>query len=481
LQYAESHYKFRFPTSPLFKREPELLCDAPFQVVPGEACPLWLVAHDAHLFPVRLHSIDCAWERPGESVPFTLDCEQNLNEPFHFLQFFLPEPPHKGAWTLRTKMRYTLLRKNKWKETDRWNYPMPPEPLRIDFLELPLPKPAGWLAGETHCHTWYSSSQVEFGASPVVLQGAAKACGLDYVFITDHSYDFAWKNSDYMHPTDPEEQFNLLVKEIHELPPYPHLIAGEEVSCGNSRGENVHLLVLGNQSYIHGQGDGGRRWFNYKPDHSIADVVGLADGAPCFAAHPKMRMGYLERKILNRGTWHKNDMTSGIWGLQFWDGVRDFGFEKGRRFWIHELLDGHYLLPLAGSDAHGDLNHYIGMKTPLISLRENREHIFGFVRTVIPEMKMLRQGPLYLTEGPALWFEGGVLRAQTNRELGGFAFVKLFGAKKGDTQETEIALAVGEDLEHEWKTDAWSDFAYVRAECETKHGRFAMTSAKQYL
>jgi hypothetical protein len=89
----------------------------------------------------------------------------------------------------------------------------------------------------------------------------------------------------------------------------------------------------------------------------------------------------------------------------------------------------------------------------------------------------LRHGPLYLTEGPALWFDGDHLRARTTRGLGAFDGVKLFGAKKGDTRETEIALPVGEELEYGWNTDAWQDFVYIRAECETRHGRFAMTNA----
>ncbi len=56
--YFEMHYRFRYlPFSRYFKREPEILADAPHRLEPGRKLPLTILVKDAHRFPITLHKI----------------------------------------------------------------------------------------------------------------------------------------------------------------------------------------------------------------------------------------------------------------------------------------------------------------------------------------------------------------------------------------------------------------------------------------
>lgn len=491
--YAETHFKFRLPGSRLFQDEPELLVDTAAQVVPGAPCVFYLVAREADRFPVFMKRVEGYWQDPnGIRVPFLLPCEQYLDQPFHFLPLTCPSPPAPGIWLAHTTLFYE--RSGSFRVKERWNYPhLPPQPLLVRFLASPPPRPDGWIAGETHCHSWHSSDPVEYGAPPSVLQQAALARGLDFICITDHSYDFAWRKDAYQQAADPVRRYADLQAETLALPSYPLVLAGEEVSCANARGENVHMLVPGAPSYLPGQGDGGRRWFHNRPDLDIASILALTPG-PCFAAHPKVPMGSLERRVFRRGGWDIPDLhlekERRLAGLQFWNGARDQGFYAGRAFWIDQLLRGHRLLPLGGSDAHGDLNDCTGVRLPLWSLKHSRHHVFGQVHTVLPHagkpspaslLRALSGDRLYATEGPALWWEPGekgpLLQALSSKDFGALRSVRLFYASPGAKEESMVELMEAPSFSGHWETSSRHEACYLRAECETVQGLFALTSA----
>jgi hypothetical protein len=256
------------------------------------------------------------------------------------------------------------------------------------------------------------------------------------------------------------------------------MIAGEEISCGNLKKQNVHLLTFGNEHYVEGHGDGGRRWWNTKPDLTISEAIGKNI---CFAAHPKLQMLFLEKLLLKRGHWSFKDLTENkIYGIEFWNGFRGKDFYEGRKLWIKCLLAGHKLLPLGGNDAHGDLNSYTAVKKPLWSLKNNNEHIFGLVRTVIPNTGKppFSEVPenLYVTDGPALWFEKTdekgkfILHAKSTEDFGKFLNINIFKTEK--KEEMQVSNSLSYDFEV-----SLHDNLYVRAECETSKGKFALTAA----
>ena len=93
----------------------------------------------------------------------------------------------------------------------------------------------------------------------------------------------------------------------------------------------------------------------------------------------------------------------------------------------------------------------------------------------------------YITDGPALWWDREVdtviFHAQSTQDLGGgFRYIRIYGrrilaggkwaAKEEICPESLVAASQNETI-----TVHSSGYAYLRAECETATGRFAMTSA----
>ena len=185
---------------------------------------------------------------------------------------------------------------------------------------------------------------------------------------------------------------------------------------------------------------------------------------------------------------------------------------------------GNYLLPIGGNDAHGDLNDTTAVDLPLLSLKHSRAHIFGNVRTVIRVGSRKLEDPhidsalphsmssrtpfrdhlthtlsldvinaafaadnCYITDGPALWWErdrnGITFHARSNKVTGGgFRYIRIYGrrmlsnGKLAPDEEVLIGSLVAAP-DHADIPVATFDFAYVRAECETATGKFALTSA----
>ncbi|SHK41557.1 PHP domain-containing protein [Fibrobacter sp. UWB12] len=539
LRYAETHFKFKLPWSLLYKPWPEIIFDAPFQFVPGVEPTLWIVVRDADRFPTTLKNAEIvlksavdeccgtyfenarAQEAQTRDARFqdahkpriTICKELNIEvrEQMRFIPLALGKIP-AGSYEAHCKL--TVERDGKTQTFERWNLPrLKPVPLRFKVLNEKPPIAPGYAAGEMHCHTHYSADHVEYGATPEVLQQAAKAVGLDFVSCTDHAYDFAFTQEDYTkEAVSPVPRFQKLSEEIAALPEkdenggdMPLMIAGEEVSAGNSKGENVHMTVLGPEGYLPGLGDCGRYWLENRPTRSIKQILNMTE-AHCFAAHPFQQMGLLEKFVFRRGYWKPEDLNikgkHPIRGLQFWNGIRDEGFKLGREFWINELGKGNYLLPIGGNDAHGDLNGMTAVSLPLFSLKHTRAHTFGNVRTVV---KLDKSGSTtladinaafaadncYITDGPALWWERTgkeiTFHARSNKEMGGgFRYIRIFGrrelpnGKLAPTEEIMLGSLVAAPDHADIPVTTFG-FAYVRAECETATGKFALTSAAQLL
>lgn len=486
--YAEMHYKFKLPWSLLYKKEPEIILDAPFQIVPGENITVFIVVREANRFPVTLESFSATFTAPGFRLEKIRELQKKVAEPFRFFSVDCGKFP-PGKYEVEASVKISI--GSRKKRIRRFNLSgLKNSPLRICVLKESVPKPEGFIAGDVHAHTHYSADPVEFGVSPAVLQKAAKAVGLDFVFCTDHSYDFAFEESDYMVRADAKARYEALRKEISELPDCPRMIAGEEISAGNAQGKNVHLLLPGHPEYIPGEGDCGRKWLDNRPTLSIPRILSETK-LPCFAAHPKETIGWLERLIFNRGDWESADLQRNsenpIRGLEFWNGSRDRGFKLGREFWISELERGNFLLPLGGNDAHGDLNEYTGVKIPLLRLKRSRSHIFGYVRTVIEGKDALnaiqtQTASLYITDGPALWWERDgedvLFHVKSSEDFGEIKSFTVSGQSASCEHERPLAISPERisGIEATCRISL-SGFRYVRAEAETVLGRFALTSA----
>ena len=95
----------------------------------------------------------------------------------------------------------------------------------------------------------------------------------------------------------------------------------------------------------------------------------------------------------------------------------------------------------------------------------------------------------YITDGPALWWERDgkkiIFHARSNKETGGgFRYIRIYGrqvlpnGKLALEEEVMIGSLVAAP-DHADIPVATFGHAYVRAECETATGKFALTSAAQ--
>ncbi|MFH1143720.1 MAG: FlgD immunoglobulin-like domain containing protein [Candidatus Eisenbacteria bacterium] len=61
--------------------------------------------------------------------------------------------------------------------------------LRVRVGDGPFPWPADWYGGDTHYHSMYTNNTAEFGAPLPAVRLAARAVGLHWLVVTDHSCD----------------------------------------------------------------------------------------------------------------------------------------------------------------------------------------------------------------------------------------------------------------------------------------------------
>lgn len=502
LGYAETHFKFRLPWSPLHRSLPEMIVDAPSLALPDQEIPITLAVHDAHRFPVRLEETKIVVRSRGEFHQTVWAPGLLLDQPFHWIRLPLPGPLLPGAQWVDVAFRVSDRRGRTWTFLNQ-NLPgLSPRSLRILRLQSGFPAPGGWVSGDLHVHTHWSEDPVEWGADPAVLRDAARCMGLGFFAATDHSYDFAWEHPDYLRAADPTLRFAAFRESLPpDAPDQPVVLPAEEISCGNSRGENIHLLAIDHPVYIPGQGDGGRRGLRNQPDLSIPQVLErlTESGAPAFAAHPRPGIGWLQRKVFRRGQWDREDLHPGIHGLQIANGSWGRDFFEGRGLWVSDLVRGNRRLPIAGNDAHGDLNRATQVAFPLLRLRQTEHHRFGNLRTwILPDGPPSRQtirsalagSPCLISDGP--WLElrvpdarhpsersgsNGTVRTASLPEFGNVQRVLVFGHQPGDTRETVMLDEHPSALASEHGFAVGASTSYLRAELVTESGFRAISRA----
>lgn len=509
LNYAEIHYRPRFTPSLLYSRRPEILFDAPSRIDPGRPLPLFLIIKDAHRFPVKLESVNVrmVYEDGADRVA-AFPYEGDIVDTMIWWDSINIIPDKSGYVTidpylvLRDGRRMRLVHVDNYRATLH-------EPLHVYVSPEPLPGGDHWFHGDAHCHSFFTSDQVEFGAPAEALTHAARCMGLDWLAVTDHSYDLDDRADDYTAEDPSLGKWH----ELHRLSAGTDsditVIPGEEVSCRNAEGRNCHLLAIDADNFIRGSGDSGERGLANHSELSIGEVAAacMDSGGLACAAHPRERVPWTEKAVLNRGQWSELDLeTPGISALQVFNGEHDTGFYDGIAQWVRLLLGGRKLVLLGGSDSHGDMNRQRHIGVPLLTMKERRIHLFGATRTVVRAASAARgdivrgiaEGRTVITEGPFIGLTataggqsegpGGTLPAGTatisasfrsSREFGALQSVRILAGFHGETTEREIHSPVirGGAYTHECGFEAdLSHARYLRAECVTVPDRYCMTN-----
>jgi len=413
LLYAETHYRFKYFFSYLKKNEPEIIIDIPSRLKRGDLLPVLLIIKDADKYPVVIQSIT-VFEKGQCLVTFPI--QKRINQTYYdIINELNTSKLATGGHEFTIQVRYKIGKKEKICISDN-HRGTSHQPLLTYISEDSLPRLGHCLYGETHCHTNYTSDQVEFGASLSATASMAQSQGLDFFCAADHSYDLDDHEDNFL-LNDPDlkkwKKFRTEVQEINKINNDVLIIPGEEVTVRNSRQQNVHLLVYNSDEFYPGSGDSGEKWFKTYSESSIEEIVqSIKQNAFCFAAHPAESTPLLQRLFINRGEWQSDDCrTSGLNGLQFINGGEEKYKLKGRDLWIEQLLSGHKLIGLAGNDAHGNFSRFRQIGFPFFTMRENNYHLFGIWRTGVYCVKnqiveivleQMGNGNCFLTNGPAL-------------------------------------------------------------------------------
>ncbi len=385
--YAETHYKFKGVYSRLFKNEPEIIADAPFRVDPGQPIPILILVKDAHRFPIEIREVLIEIKQADKIISKkSLPLNNLIQKDRYWHRIIYLDRPQDLIGTVTIDVQVIVKINGKIKKYHNDNYRISSHlPLKVHLAKDPLPRFDNWYFGDFHYHSNFTEDQVEFGAPLDATVAMAKAIGLNFFAVTDHSYDLddqedSWTENDHRLPKwfrlwNEIEKINQQISDFVILP-------GEEVSVGNCRDRNVHLLVINNENFIHGKGDGAERWLRTRPDFSIEQVLDQTDeNALAIAGHPEMPTPFLQWLLIRRDHWHWQDFQHDrLNGFQIWNGEFD---RHNTTTWVKLLLEGKRLSLIAGNDAHGNFNRFRQIGFPFLTFKESYNQLFGNMRTGI--------------------------------------------------------------------------------------------------
>ena len=506
--YAEVHHKRWIIPNFLWQDEPEIFADFPRRLEPGaDVFPVVLNIKDADKFPVVLTEVHVTFMGGGGKHEIQLFkgnavMDKRLAQILFKASIKGPGRP-SGHIPVAVKVHY--FHKGKKKVIFNHNYKTASKELWFcNFSAEALPSVPDWHPGDIHWHSSMSEDDIEFGQDPANAVQLARVSGLKYLAVTDHSYDLDDVPGKYLEKDETLAKWHASradIKKINDANVDFTLISGEEASLGSSAGRNIHALILGNDDFVPGTGDSADRPFFNRPDSYLSDFKGKGI---VIAAHPFEGYSPLPYLFLRRGGWSDADLEQ-AGGMEFYNGLKNRGYEKGKAKWLELLLKGRKLFAYGGSDAHGDFIRMFKVKIPFLKLRVCDDHLTGTPLTYVycgkqPNeallLDALRSGHCFVSDGPAIDFKievkGGYLipgdsmelrgtfsvslRVVSSEEFGGITSVRLFRGDVGKS-ETLIADYGTSDYDTFFETSVEiTERCYVRAEADTDAGKIAFTN-----
>lgn len=414
--YLEIHYRLRyFPFSRYFKKEPEIYVDAPHRISPGQDLPISLVIKDANKYPITLKNVQIKIVNESDkTLEFDYKYNKKLNELWFEEIYYIDHTELSGDLKIWCEI---LFERNGKKRTVINHNVKTSEvfPLITQVDEDPLPGSEYFLWGDLHYHSNYTEDFIEFGAPLKSTKSASTALGLDFLAITDHSYDLDDKYSSWEDPDLNLKKWNDSRREIANLNKSNGtlLIPGEEISAQNKNGKIVHTLMLNNPNFIPGSGDSGEKPIKRYSEHTVKDVINMqTDNSLVLAAHPFYEFPKPHQILLNRGSWSLDDCNNpNLTGLQILNGKIEHVLTEQLNTWIKLLLSGKKMYIYAGNDSHGNFNRYHQSNIPLLFTKQHDSYILGKCRTglinncnlnVNDIIVNLKAGKCIITNGPAI-------------------------------------------------------------------------------
>ncbi|MEA2076147.1 MAG: CehA/McbA family metallohydrolase [Euryarchaeota archaeon] len=317
-------------------------------------------------------------------------------------------------------------------------------PVNVKISQYDIPTMVDWYCGDTHQHTNYTDNAVELGAPIYATRAANNAMGLDWMIVTDHSFDL-WQEKWNVSTADCNNHSDNLFR----------VLQGEEVSCYLPGTDIIpwqyqynHLLVYG-ADFIPGgewEDDTGS---DYTPEEAIA--IANSQGGVTYPAHPFTDDPF-------RDPWQNYSLN--FTGLQIWNHASDepSHLPDGLAKWNELLLGGRHVYVEGGTDAHGDFNTIAG---------KVKTYVYTETFTEDSILDALRNGHSVMTDGPLVIFDingemignnvslangtNATLRVQWNSTQE-FGYIDYIIVKKGvinETNETNFTIiqpsSIGKD------------------------------------
>ena len=417
MNYAEIHYKPAFIKSSYFRKHPEIIFDIPhsLKLVRKKFLPVFCIVKDADKFPCTITSVKVYIQ--SESFcrkSIVSEVELPFNEPYNALQFNLdiPSELHNRTACISVIAEYKLS-DNSVHTCINDNYAgMPYNPFRTYICKENDCFPEGWYKGDMHYHSSYTNDQVEFGADIKSAKTAANALGLDWFFVTDHSYDLDDYEGNYL-KNDPElNKWYKLRDELRTLSDSEvEIVLAEEASIGSTENKNLHLIAVNPGTFIPGYGDSAETWGKTQPTVNIKDVEQFKPEL-LIAAHPFEPVSFLQTLPFSfrRSEWKQEDFTAGnVNILQIVNGSNNVHINRSIKKWVKLLLMGQKYSVTAGNDAHGNFGLQRQVRLPFIKLESKKEQLFGKWFTAFKlhskkPIEGIRKGCIILSNGPFLSF-----------------------------------------------------------------------------
>jgi len=417
--YPEIHYKFfRFFPSIIYKKQPEVIFDIPARCTPNKDIPVILIVNDLHKFNFNVLDINIVVnqiKKEPVSFFFSNPEQYKISHPLKMYSdvyiLFLPRnklPEGKVYINCKATLQY---RNKKIIVVNDNIFSSSKMPFCCFLTNISLPQASLCSYGDLHIHSQFSQSPVEFGPPIEVIDLIAEAYGIDFVAITDHSYDLACMVDNYLKVSNKSQRWELMLNEISKVNKKSKIITicGEEISVFNSKNKVVHLCGIGMKEYIEGSADGAR--FNSLRTYKIkeaAEKIHLQNGL-AIAAHPGSKCGFMQRLFLKRGIWKNNDLVD-IDAIQAVNNGFSLSWERAKKMWTRELLNNKKIPLVAGNDSHGDFNRYRYIYVPFIYVAENFLRHLAYARTGIYSkaksekdvLECIKKGKTFITTGPFL-------------------------------------------------------------------------------
>ncbi len=360
--------------------------------------------------------------------------------------------------------------------------------LRTRVPDWDLPRVADWYYGDAHYHSEYTRNPYEYGGPLSMTAEAARAIGLSWVTVTDHSYCLD-------HSKTPEEEaqgnrwqsFQRAVRKINDKYEEVLLVGGEEItvrrgffglhvlSFGNPYVEDDHPMGFGSLKMKEVldrvlEGSSTTRGFLYAAHPAYPGYVWEEEDYR-LASDPRYSAIFLGLQLFNEKILYQQT-TQSTMDVDFLNPFAMLG-ESGRKSnWFKELDEGvrrHWvhglLIPslrewkekgtlrkfflLGGSDAHMDFNFAFRPHMAFL-IHYLNDNAFGKVRTLAYLPKT--NGPVLTEESLYRAFRNGNTLA-TDGPLALFSLRPKNGGKTYRLGET-VPLQPGEDweLSMEWKS-----------------------------